>query len=102
MDNTGRLYKNPKFTEGSKLPRYIGQAVIDGLQKNISAWVKKDKNGNSFMSISFTKAQKKVSEKITVKNTTNKEGVRSLSKIAEGKKVAKIKTADIEVTGIPF
>lgn len=101
-DNTGRLFKNPNFTEGSKLPRYIGECEVDGVKKAVAAWIRPYKNGGSYMYINFGELKKQSNEKITPIKSKNKDGIRNLDKIATGKKEKKIKTEDIEVTGIPF
>ena len=50
-DNSGSLFKNEKKTE-PKHPDYKGDALIDGHEMWISAWIKDGKNGK-FMSLSF-------------------------------------------------
>lgn len=50
-DNSGVLFKNKK--EKDSWPDYTGKCQIDGKDKEIAAWVKRDKNGNSFMSLAF-------------------------------------------------
>lgn len=50
-DNSGVLFKNEKKTE-DKHPLYKGQAMIDGQEYWISAWLKDGKNGK-FMSLAF-------------------------------------------------
>jgi hypothetical protein len=55
----GSLFKNDKKTE-EKHPQYRGNGISpNGEEMQISAWVKKDKNGNSYMSLSFQPPYKK-------------------------------------------
>lgn len=100
--NTGKLFKNPKFVEGSKLPGYIGECEINGIKKTVAAWIRNPKNGKPYIYINFGEPKQQTKEKtIPIKNK-NKDGIRKIEKIATGKKEEKIKTEDIEVTDIPF
>jgi len=101
-NNTGRLFKNPKFIEGSKLPSYMGECEIDGEKKTVAAWLRNSKNGNSYIYISFGELKTKTKEKEVPTKSKNKDGIRKIEKIATGKKEEKTKPADMEVTGIPF
>jgi len=49
--NSGALFKVEKTKDSQ--PDYKGKANVDGVDKDISAWVKTDKNGKKYMSISF-------------------------------------------------
>jgi len=51
-DNSGSLFKNDK-KEKDTHPDYRGDCTVNGEKKSIGAWIKKDKNGKSFMSLSF-------------------------------------------------
>ena len=54
-EGSGALFKNDK--EGvENRPDYRGDILIDGQEYWLSSWLKKDKNGNTFMSL---QAQKK-------------------------------------------
>lgn len=53
-NNSGVLFKNERWTEGCKLPRYEGTATIDGVKKRVAVWVKTAKNGKPYMSLSFS------------------------------------------------
>jgi len=47
---SGALFKNDKG-DNEKKPDYTGNYThSDGVKFRVSAWIKKDKNGNSFMS----------------------------------------------------
>ena len=52
-DNSGVLFKNEKKKEGSNQPDYTGNSRVDGVDKDISAWVKVSKNGKKFISIAY-------------------------------------------------
>ena len=51
-DNSGSLFKNDK-KEKDTHPDYRGDCTVNGVKKSIGAWIKKDKNGKSFISLSF-------------------------------------------------
>lgn len=51
-DDTGALFKNDR-KEKETHPDYKGDALIDGTEMWIAAWIKQGKNGK-FMSLSFT------------------------------------------------
>lgn len=51
-DLRGALFKNDK-KESEKHPDYKGQCEVDGVEYWISAWLKKSKAGQTFMSLSF-------------------------------------------------
>lgn len=51
-DNSGSLFKNQK-KESESHPNATGSAMIDGVEFWVSAWTKKDKNGNPWQSLSF-------------------------------------------------
>ena len=59
-DNTNRgvLFKNDRWTEGSKIPNYSGTINVDGHEYEISAWIKEGKKGK-FMSLSFKEPYQK-------------------------------------------
>ena len=56
-NNSGILFKNDKWTEGSNLPRYRGTAVVDGVDYEIASWIKDGKKGK-FMTLSFQKKER--------------------------------------------
>lgn len=49
---SGALFKNDK-RQTENHPNYRGSCEINNEQYWVSAWVKKDKNGNAYMSLSF-------------------------------------------------
>lgn len=51
-ENTGSLFKNDK-RESENHPNAKGSALIGGVEYWVSAWTKKDKNGNPWQSLSF-------------------------------------------------
>lgn len=55
-DMSGIIFKNPDKTAGDKRPEYKGEAVIDGKEFWISAWVKEGKKGK-FFSIAYKPKQ---------------------------------------------
>ena len=55
-DLSGALFKNHK-RETDNHPNAKGDALIDGVEFWVSAWTKKDKNGNPWQSLSFTRKE---------------------------------------------
>ena len=56
-DNSYGLFVNKFKKDGSNEPDFRGDALIDGKEKKISGWKKKDKNGNTFISGAFEDPQ---------------------------------------------
>ena len=54
-DNTGSLFKNDRREKDTQ-PNARGKALIDGVEYEVAAWTKKDRNGNPWQSLSFKKA----------------------------------------------
>lgn len=52
-NNTGSIFKNFKKEKPGQ-PDYKGDTMIDGKTYWLSAWVKKDKNGNDWFSFAVT------------------------------------------------
>ena len=50
--NRGALFKNDKKTSDNH-PDYKGQANVNGSDCWVSAWIKTDKTGKKYMSLSF-------------------------------------------------
>jgi hypothetical protein len=53
-DMSGSLFKNDRKSHDAQ-PNAKGSAVIGGVPYWVSAWTKKDKNGNPWQSLSFTR-----------------------------------------------
>ena len=51
-DGSGKLFKNNKRDKDSQ-PNARGDAMIGGVLWEVSAWTKKDKNGNPWQSLAF-------------------------------------------------
>lgn len=49
--NSGAIFQNPKKTS-EKHPDRTGSLNVDGVDYWISGWIKKDKNGSPYMSLS--------------------------------------------------
>ena len=49
---SGSLFKNTR-KETDTQPNATGTALIDGVEYFVSAWTKKDKNGNPWQSLAF-------------------------------------------------
>lgn len=54
-DLTGTLFKN-KRKEKETHPNATGTAMIDGVEYRVSAWTRKDKNGDPYQSLAFSRA----------------------------------------------
>jgi len=52
--NTGRLFKNDKKTPENKQPDYRGDLNIDGVEKQIAAWLTTSKSGTKYMSLKLS------------------------------------------------
>lgn len=59
-DNTNRgvLFKNYRKDKSSH-PDYTGNINVDGEEKQIAAWIKEDKKGNKYMSLSVSEPYQK-------------------------------------------
>jgi uncharacterized protein (DUF736 family) len=61
-NNSGALFKNDK-KGNEKAPEYKDICVVDGIQKEVAAWVKEAKNGNKYLSLQFSEPFKKADNK---------------------------------------
>lgn len=59
-DNSGSLFKNDR-KEKETHPDYKGQAMVNGVEVWMSAWLKVSSNGSKFMSFSFQPKDQKPS-----------------------------------------
>jgi len=57
-DMSGSLFKNRKKEKDSH-PNATGSAMIDGVEYWVSAWTKKDKNGDPWQSLAFKRKEEK-------------------------------------------
>ena len=57
--NSGFLMKNDKKEVGSKQPDYTGKQKVDGVEYDLSAWIRESKAGRKFFSISIKPPFKK-------------------------------------------
>ena len=62
-ENTGILFNNKQWTEGSKQPRVRGEINVGGKIMEVAMWVKKSANGNTYYSLALKDAQDKEVEK---------------------------------------
>jgi len=62
-DNTNRgvLFKNKNKEPGDNRPDYSGNINVDGVEKQIAAWIKEAKSGTTFFSISVSEPYNKES-----------------------------------------
>lgn len=62
-ENTGIMFNNKQWTEGSNKPRVRGEINVGGKIMEIAMWVKKSANGNTYYSLALKDAQSKEIEK---------------------------------------
>jgi hypothetical protein len=71
-DMSGSLFKNDRKGHESQ-PSAKGTAMIGGVEYWVSAWTKKDKNGNPWQSLAFTvKEGKPITTPAADKKAANK------------------------------
>ena len=51
-NNSGSLFKNDK-KQTDKHPDYKGTAIVDGVNKNLAAWIRTSQTGKKYMSITI-------------------------------------------------
>lgn len=52
-NDTGALFKNDK-KGNEKAPDYSGTCKVNGAEMRMAAWLKKDRNGKSYLSFAFS------------------------------------------------
>ena len=57
-NNSGSLFKNDK-KQTDKHPDYKGTAIVDGVNKNLAAWIRTSQTGKKYMSITIQDPQPK-------------------------------------------
>ena len=57
-DNTGSFFKNDK-KEKEIQPDYKGKCIVDGVEKQMAAWLRESKNGVKYMSVKFSEPYNK-------------------------------------------
>jgi uncharacterized protein (DUF736 family) len=57
-DNSGSFFKNDK-KEKENQPDYKGKCVVDGVEKQMGAWLRESKNGVKYMSVKFSEPYNK-------------------------------------------
>ena len=50
-EKTGALFKNLKATVENKQPQYRGSLTLNGVEYNVSSWIKTSKKGTKYMSL---------------------------------------------------
>ena len=63
-ENTGIMFNNNQWTEGSNKPRVRGEINVDGKIMEIAMWVKKSANGNTYYSLSLSNPKQKAEKKV--------------------------------------
>lgn len=51
-DNSVALFHND-HRNNDKAPNYRGKGMVNGKEVSVSCWIKQDKSGNKFLSLSF-------------------------------------------------
>lgn len=52
-DNAGALFKNKRKQPGGSQPDYTGPCKVNGVELDVSVWIKKSQSGMTYMSLSF-------------------------------------------------
>lgn len=60
-DMSGTLFANRK-KDSDRAPNAKGEALIDGVAYWVSAWTRRDKNGNPWQSLAFTRKDERPAE----------------------------------------
>jgi len=61
-NDSGSLFKNDKKGDNEKAPLYKGKCVVDGVEKEIGAWMQTSKSGVTYISLKFSEPYKKDGE----------------------------------------
>jgi hypothetical protein len=70
--NSGNLFRNTRKTEGSNDPDYRGELDVGGEAHWVNAWLKTDKNGSKFLSLSI-KSKSEVSRQPVVAQSDDRD-----------------------------
>lgn len=62
-ENTGIMFNNNQWTEGSNKPRVRGEINVDGKIMEIAMWVKKSANNKTYYSLALSNPKQKVEKK---------------------------------------
>lgn len=68
-ENSGVMFNNQNWTEGSKQPRVRGEINVGGKVMEIAMWVKKSASGNTYYSLALKEPQKKDTKEETTHET---------------------------------
>ena len=71
-ENTGIMFNNNQWTEGSKQPRVRGEINVDGKIMEVAMWVKKSANNKTYYSLSLSNPKQKVEKKAETTTRTSK------------------------------
>ena len=58
-NDSGSLFKNDKKGDNDKAPLYKGKCVVDGVEKEMAAWMQTSKAGVTYMSLKFSEPYNK-------------------------------------------
>ena len=58
-NDSGSLFKNDKKGDNDKAPLYKGKCVVDGVEKEMAAWMQTSKSGVTYMSLKFSEPYNK-------------------------------------------
>ena len=62
-ENTGIMFNNNQWTEGSNKPRVRGEINVGGKIMEVAMWVKKSANNKTYYSLSLSNPKQKVEKK---------------------------------------
>lgn len=64
-ENTGIMFNNNQWTEGSNKPRVRGEINVGGKIMEVAMWVKKSANNKTYYSLSLSNPKQKKAETTT-------------------------------------